>query len=117
MANSHTVTYPLYVTAGGVNDDMADIMVTFEGDIEPYRRETGPTYDCGGQPAEGGYAELTDAWMTPEAVAIFPVGLRVKHPRVPMSWLLKTLPEATLDDIAERIYNDWEQDALDRRTA
>ncbi len=112
MPDRHTITYPLYVTAGGVNDDMADIMVTFEGDIVPYRRETGPTYDCGGQPAEGGYAELTDAWV---------VGGRISRPRAPLlisaSWLLWTLPKATLDDISERIYNDWEQDALDRRTA
>ena len=111
MVDHHTITYPLYVTAGGVNDDMGDIMVTFEGDIVPYRRATGPTYDSGGDPAEGGYAELTDAWLEGR----LPTPVRPGKKRIPMSWLLETLPKATLDDISALIYDDWYQD--DRRTA
>ena len=107
MADSHTITYPLYVTAGGVNDDLCDLgLVEFEGDIVPYRRASGPNWDSAGEPAEGGYAELTGAALTTE--------LKTRPP-INMDWLLWKLDKATLDHISTLIYEDWQQD--DRRTA
>lgn len=35
-----------------------EIAVAIHYSIIPYVPETGPTYACGGQPAEGGYAEI-----------------------------------------------------------
>lgn len=35
-----------------------EIAVAIHYTIIPYIPETGPTYSCGGQPAEGGYAEI-----------------------------------------------------------
>ena len=41
------------------DDDELEVAVTYT--VTPYRAATGPTYDCGGQPEEGGEIEIVTA--------------------------------------------------------
>ncbi len=94
---THEIKWELRIGGAGADDEMAPISVTFEGEIEPYVPETGPTYDSGGQPSEGGYAILLAATTTLKKLG-----------DTNMSWLLNVLPEAELTAIAEGLYNDWD---------
>ena len=52
-------TFELFLTEGGQNDELYPFEVEVNADYTPGRAEQGPTYDCGGQPAEGPEVEIT----------------------------------------------------------
>ena len=101
MADTHEITVNLYIGDGSHDD--AELEVYFEADIVPYRPATGPTHGCAGEPAEEGHVELTGAFFYPYAVD-GDTRLAYSHQ---LDWLLKTLSAATLEGIAQAIYDDF----------
>ncbi len=95
MPDTHTTVVKIHV-GDGVNDDR-ELEVHFEADIEPYRPATGPSYASGGEPPEGGYADLTGAYHH----------LPGKLLKCRLDWLLVVLPAKTLEAIAEKVYDDF----------
>lgn len=60
------------------NDEGEEIDVTIFYQLIPYVPEQGPTYACGGQPAEGGYCEI-ETVLDAEGVEVTLTKAQIEH--------------------------------------
>lgn len=78
-------------------DDELEVEVEYT--ISPYIPESGPTYDCGGQPAEGGEVELISVTIGTEKLETTPDE---------DDWLANYISENHEDDGDFDDERDWE---------
>jgi len=87
-----------------------ELELTVRGNAVPYTPASGPTYSCGGQPAEGGYCEDIQVILTEHKVK------DGKLTRVETD-IADSLPKDILKKLSNELYEKAKQDEQDARDA
>ena len=92
-------------TYSAVRDD-GETEIEVEYTTTPFVPATGPTYACGGQPAEGGEVEIIKAWWVPDPTgAATAVACELTDAEIDR--LTIEIAENLPDDDDRDDYDDW----------
>lgn len=101
-------TFELAISEGGIHDEAMAFEVEATAEITPYTPEQPPSYASGGEPAEGGYAEVTLLQYIESIGTIARKdggAIRVHD----VSWLIDILPTHLIEAWGQKIYEQSQE--------
>lgn len=113
MTQTHTTTFEISVSAGGVDDEVVTCEVEVTAEIEPYVPMIAMDMNNAGEPESGGYADVIKIEVVEKRETSVPglLGAVVVPETLThdASWLIAVLPKKMIEQWGETIYEDHDE--------